>query len=178
MSAVGTEGTSTQVIVGTLMDAYVNPTALQSMLFVPCRKRSVKNLFFFSWFLLQQTSQTKSTVRRLGKDEWESVWNKSIVPAVFLDLLGEVDKINENTPSVVRARIRTSYIPHTSLKLCCYTPPPLLNSVYQQQRVYFSSLRDVILKFLFKLGICQTSDTSRNYCVLLGHYIYFLGEIQ
>jgi len=53
--------------------------------------------FFLSWFLLQQTAQTKSTVRRLGKDEWESVWNKSVVQAVSLNLLGGSDKINEKT---------------------------------------------------------------------------------
>ena len=71
MSAVGTEGTSTQVILGTLMDAYVNTAALQSMLFFPCRKRIVKNHFFpgvsFTIDCIDQVKGKKNGERRMGK---------------------------------------------------------------------------------------------------------------
>jgi hypothetical protein len=71
MSAVGTEGTCTQATLGILIDAYVNTTALQSMLFVHCRKRSVTIQFFlvvsFTTVCMDRVNGKKTEKRRVGK---------------------------------------------------------------------------------------------------------------
>jgi hypothetical protein len=60
--------------------------------------------------------------KKTGKDEWE------VVLAISLNLLEGIEKVNEKLQSALRARIRTSYLPHTSPKLYRYTG---LNCVYQ-----------------------------------------------
>ena len=78
-SAVGTEGTSVRrwhwEFWWMLM---LNTTALQSMLFVPLRKRSVKNQFFFlvvsfTTTCIDRVNGKKTGKRRVGKCRYKSV---------------------------------------------------------------------------------------------------------